>query len=106
MYEKKKSDQSPYAGDDSKTRTLVKKTVVERLSPILKKQGFVKVGYSFLRIREDRVLQSISYMYSARLVCCLTVDVQPLYMINAYAELEKKSKTLVKKYPIRLFDEI
>ena len=41
MYEKKKSDQSPYAGDDSKTRTLVKKTVVERLSPILKKQGFV-----------------------------------------------------------------
>ena len=67
-----------YRNDNYQARSFIRSIVTDRIAPLLKEHGFVKVGSSFLRI-QNRMIQNISFIYSARYICCMAADVVPLY---------------------------
>lgn len=70
-----------YYGDDYQARSFIRKTFASQIEPILKEQGYIKAGSSFLRVYGKQLLQSISFIYNMRNICCLTVNIQPLYNV-------------------------
>ena len=81
MPESMKNDQNLeelYRNDNYQGRSFVRNIVADRINPLLKEHGFVKVGSSFLRI-QNRMVQNISFVYTARYICCMSADVMPLY---------------------------